>query len=82
MKQLSVFWDWVDNRRIFRRVLLATVVSWTYSVLVWSMHFAETSDRTGAEVAMIIAAIVAPLSAVQAHALKLYTDSRDNVPTK
>lgn len=74
------FWnglfDWVDERRIFRRSVLAVVMVWSWLVLQWAMAFAGSSERPGSEIALIIAAVVTPLSALQAHALAVYSASR------
>jgi Mn2+/Fe2+ NRAMP family transporter len=63
---------WV--RRVY--LFLATVMVWKF--MLWAMHFAETSPRTGPDVAMIIAAIGAVVAPVTAFAFSNYLTSRTN----
>lgn len=66
----------LDNGAWFRRlyVIFATVLSW--NVIKWSMHFAETSNLPGVEVAAIIAAVTASVAAIQTFAFTDYMKSR------
>ena len=67
----------IEKTRVTRYVYTwaAMVMSWRF--IVWTFHFAETSTRPGSDVAMIIAAIGVPLSAVTGFAFKDYLGSRD-----
>lgn len=61
---------WV--RRLY--LIAATVMNWKY--IVWAMTFAETSPRTGSDVAMIVGAIGVPVAAVTGFAFQNYLSSR------
>jgi len=61
---------WV--RRLY--LIAATVMSWKF--ILWAMAFAETSPRTGSDVAMIVGAIGVPLSAIVGFGFQNYLASR------
>lgn len=73
---LNTFWDWVDQRQIVRRTVLAITVYMTYEAFTWAAHFAEVTDKTGAEVGLIIAAVTGPISLLQGFVVKIYTEGR------
>lgn len=77
MNYLTDFWDWIDERHIVRRIVLAVTVYMTYASFVWAANFADTTDKTGAEVGLIIAAVTGPVSLLQGFVLKVYSESRD-----
>ncbi len=73
---MSAFWDWIDKRAIVRRVMTLGTFYLVIENLHWSYVFAVTSPRSGAEVAMILGAIGAPLSAMMGFMFNSYKDSR------
>ena len=78
MKQAaSAFWDWIDKRFIIRRILVLVVLWLTIQTILWAMNFSETCvDRTGTDIAAIIAAILTPLSVLQGMVFKFYLESK------
>lgn len=69
---LTKFWDWVDSRYIFRRMILIYTMWMTYISYEWAAQFAATTTKTGAEVGLIVAAVTAPITALQGYSFRLY----------
>lgn len=67
---LSSAWDWFDKRDIDKHVLSAAVMFSTFKITAWAISFATTCTKPGAEIAMIIAAVLIPWTPLQAAALK------------
>ena len=74
----EALWDWVDNRAIVRRIAFFMVMYLVFKTLEWTLDFAATSPRPGMEVAAIIAAVWAPITALQAAMFGLYSSWRGN----
>lgn len=70
------FWDWLDERCIIRRALTIATFTLVAICLHWSMRYAESSARAGADVAMILGAIWTPLSALMGYMFGQYASSR------
>jgi hypothetical protein len=77
LDRLNAFWDWVDNRAIIRRLSFGVTVWMTYQSFQWATEFASTTSKDGAEVGLIIAAVTAPIAALQAFVTSTYSSSRD-----
>ena len=73
---ISQLLDFIDNRQVVRRVVLIVAIHMTYAVTYWSMGFAETSTRTGLDLAALIAAVTAPVTAFAGFVFKLYLDAK------
>lgn len=74
---LTRLWDWVDDRDIDKHVLSILILAGTYRLTVWATLFVETcKDKSGIEIAAIIAAVTAPYMALQAAAIKYYFEAR------
>lgn len=48
----------------------------TWQAFTWAGYFALHTDKVGVEVAAIIAAVTAPITALQGWIFKVYSDSR------
>lgn len=70
------FWDWVDERGIVRRVVLAVAIAMTWEVTHWAMTYVGASTRPGIDLAAIIAAVTAPASMFGGYVFKSYIESR------
>lgn len=57
---------------VARPVTLGVTLWLTYHSYQWAATFAEESTRTGVEVAMVIAAVIAPISLLQGYVFKAY----------
>jgi TRAP-type C4-dicarboxylate transport system permease small subunit len=75
-KYNDMFWGWLDNRYIIRRVVLGITIWMTYISYTWSASFASSCDKPGLDIAAIIAAVLTPITALQAFIFKLYLDSK------
>jgi hypothetical protein len=73
---LTRIWDWVDKRFVVRRSLLGVTFALTAHSYLWAIRFAETTDKSGAELALVIGAVTAPISLLMAQVAKLYNDGR------
>jgi hypothetical protein len=73
---LDYVFDLIDKRSIIRRGVLGTTLWMTWKSFTWAAAYAIDSARPGADVAMIIAAVLAPISLLQGHAFRAYIDSR------
>ena len=70
-------WDWIDSRQIDKHAVSLGVLYGTVLVTRWAMAYAERfSDKSGVEVAAVIAAIMAPYMALQAATLGFYFKAR------
>lgn len=74
--RLSQAWDWIDKRDIDKHAVSLAILSGTIFITHWAMGYAERGDRPGLEVAAIIAAVLAPYSALQAAAIAFYFRAR------
>ena len=74
---MSAFWDFVDSRFIVRRITLFVMLAVSVQTVHWAMVFAETSERPGADVAMIIAAVMGPVAALQKFVGDMYSQGRN-----
>lgn len=68
--------DFIDARQIIRRSVLALTVLMTWDAYQWAARFAEHTDKTGAEVGLIIAAVTGPISVLQGFVVKVYAEGR------
>jgi hypothetical protein len=77
MNWLVRFWDFIDKRDIDKHTVSVCIMYGTIKITEWAMVFAHAhSEKTGIEIAAIIAAVTAPYMALQAVAIKFYFDSR------
>ena len=76
---LTRFWDWVDNRGVVRRIVLAATMWLTFWVSYRMTEFAfaalEKSQISG-NIPIIIGAITAPIVALGGYVFRVYLDSR------
>ncbi len=58
---IGAFWDWIDKRQLDKHALSLGVFWGTVKVTEWAMAYATIFEtKPGSEVAMIIAAVLAP----------------------
>ncbi len=76
---ITAFWDWVDNRGVIRRLVLAAAM-WMTLWVSWKMaEFAMRAlelDRISGNIPLIITAIAAPIVGLGGYVFKVYLDSR------
>ena len=70
LEWIKRFWDWFDARDIDKHILSAAVMISTFKITAWAISFATTCTKPGAEIGIIIAAVLVPWTPLQAAALK------------
>ena len=67
----------LDSGRVFSRFTLMITLWMTWKAFVWGTEFASTwpalEGKSGTELALVIAAVLAPISALQAAAFHTYS---------
>lgn len=78
MNQVNRLIAWSDGRNFVsvRSFTLAASVYLLYEVSRWATEFADMSDRTGAEIALIVTAATGPATLLAGYAFKLYVASK------
>lgn len=71
-----VSWCEAKNFISVRSFVLYITVWMTWEAFTWAAIFATTTEKTGSDVALIIAAVTAPISVLQAFVFKVYSESR------
>jgi hypothetical protein len=74
---LGQFMDFIDERGVIRRIVLAIAIWMTWAVSQWAMWYAVGNARDGMEIATIIAAVTAPVTAFAGYVFKAYIESRN-----
>lgn len=74
---LQYIYTVINEQGIVRRCVLGVTVYMTYTATTWAENFANVTARSGLDAAAIIAAVTAPLMALQGFAFKQYLDSRN-----
>ena len=75
--RLTELWDWIDKRDLDKHALSVGIFYGTIRVTSWAFTFAEAHmDKSGSELALVIAAVTAPYMALQAAALAFYFRAR------
>lgn len=77
-ESLRRFWDWVDERSIVRRSVLAWTMFLTGAAGYYGWEFAHFSKFDGSGTALIIAAFTAPVTILQKAALDAYLKAKDS----
>tara|TARA_R110000868_G_scaffold411755_1_gene708947 strand:- start:45661 stop:45969 length:309 start_codon:yes stop_codon:yes gene_type:complete len=74
----SEFWDFIDKRQIDKHLVSLGVFIGTVIVTRWAMGYAGShADKSGIEVAAIIAAVNVPYMALQTAAISFYFRARE-----
>jgi hypothetical protein len=73
----SEAWDFVDNRQVIRRAAFVWVLWLTGKTMAWTWDYGWHSNQTGAEIAMVIAAVWTPLAALQGAVFKFYDQAQE-----
>jgi len=78
---MNRFLIWADQRHFIsvRALTLYVALVMTWQVVDWATNFAyavATTDKSGVEMAAIIAAVTAPVSALQAFVFKWYMEAK------
>ena len=74
---MNKLWAWINEHSIIRRVVLFITLYMTWEAFQWAALFAETTAKSGLEVPGIIAAVTAPIAALQGYVFKIYAQGRN-----
>lgn len=74
---MDKFFEYLDKYMIIRRVMTLGAFCMTMWVIWWAMEFASSSARSGADVAMIIGAILVPVNGLQGYLFGAYSRGRE-----
>ena len=77
-KFLDRLFQIIDKHGLVRRSVLGVTLWMTWKAYVWASLYAIESARTGTDVALIIAAVLAPITVLQGHAFQAYIGSRES----
>lgn len=76
-QRLREFWDWIDKRQIDAYAISLAILFGTVRITDWAMDFVDNHpDVDGLKAAAIMAAVMAPWSALQGAALKFLFEAR------
>ena len=78
---ITAFWDWVDNRGVIRRLVLAAAMWMTFWVSFKMTEFAFRAlevNQVSGNIPLIIGAITAPVVSLGGYVFKAYLDSRSD----
>lgn len=71
------FWDWVDKRDIDKQAVCVVILIGTWRITEWLFAFVEAHmDKSGVELAAVVAAITVPWMALQAAVVSFYFRAR------
>lgn len=75
---MEKFLQWADRRNFVSvRALTLYITLWmTWKAFAWAAAFAHTTTMDGLQAAAIIAAVTAPISALQGFIFKFYMESK------
>jgi hypothetical protein len=76
MNILTEIQDWIDNRAVVRRLVLGFTLYMTWYGVHTAWQFAAVSQFEGMGTAAVIAAVLAPIAALQGFAFQSYSGSR------
>lgn len=79
VKSGAATWDFIDRRQIDKHIVTWFIIVGTVNLTLWAKDFASlffTTGKSGADIALIIGAVTAPWSLVQAAALAFYFRAR------
>ena len=76
MHLVKSFLDFIDQRAVVRRLVLIATVWMTWRSFLWAAEYADQTVLSGTEAGLIIAAVTAPIAALQGFIFKVYADGR------
>lgn len=74
--------DALNKHMLIRRFALLFVLGLTAYAYRWGFDFATLSPRPGGDIAMILGAILGPLTTLQGFIFKFYSEARTALQSK
>ncbi len=79
LSQLTRFWDWVDERQIDKHAVSLVILAGTWRLTNWAIDYVAANPiHSGADIALVVAAVTGPYMVLQAAAIGFYFSSRSN----
>ena len=76
-RRFSDLWDFIDARDIDKHTVSVAIMLGTWKLTEWAIMYANLQhQKSGIEIAAIIAAVTAPYMALQAAAIAFYFKAR------
>jgi hypothetical protein len=75
---VNPIFDIIDTRKIIRRGVFLGIIGITLYFPFWAMKFAETTQRSGSDISLIIGTIWAPLNVLVGFIFHKYDASSPN----
>lgn len=66
----------VNEHFLIRRAAFVVLLYMTWDAFQWAMRYAETSERSGVELGLVMAAVTAPVALLQRSIVELYNVAR------
>lgn len=76
MSLTARFFDFVDQRRVIRRVQIGILMWMLVDSYLWARGFAERTMMSGAELALVVGAVCWPITALMGIVYRQYDSSR------
>lgn len=76
MRYLGRFLDFVDRRKVVRRVQVLVLMWMLVDCYLWARGFAERSRLPGLELSAVMAAVTWPITALGGYVYRQYDNSR------
>ena len=73
---MSKLLEAVDRHFLVRRLAFLVLLALTWRAFDWAMAYAATSERTGADLALVVAVVTAPVAWLQKAVVDLYNVAR------
>lgn len=70
------WWDFIDSRQIVRRLVLFLTLWMTWKSFEWAAAYAAITKMDGLGTGAVIAAVTAPVAALQGYVFKIYAEGR------
>lgn len=71
------FFDFIDDRQIIRRGIVLILLYQVVDVYLWAKNYALMPGKSGAELSVVIAALIVPVSFLQGFLFKIYDEGRN-----
>ena len=75
MSWLDTFWLHLEKGQVVRRIAFFGMLWMSYEAIMWSMEYVSTIGDVTTANAMIIGAVLTPITALQAAIIKFYAEN-------
>lgn len=75
MSKLDDFWLQIEKGQVVRRIAFFGMLWLSYETIMWSMGYVSSIEEVTTAHAMIIGAVLTPITALQAAIIKFYAEN-------